>query len=204
MIVVIDYGMGNVGSVVNMLRKVGAEVSLSGELAAVQRADKLILPGVGAFDAGMTRLRESGLVEPLTRKVLVERTPILGICLGVQLFGRGSEEGQLPGLGWVAADTRRMQPRGPEGPLRVPHMGWNMLRPAREHPLLDGLEPDARFYFVHSYHVCCERPQDVLARVDYGGEWTAALASGNILGTQFHPEKSHRFGLRVMANFAGM
>lgn len=202
MIVIIDYGMGNLGSVRNMLKKkVGVAAEISASAADIETADKLILPGVGAFDNGMRNLATLGLIPVLNRRVLEDKVPILGICLGIQLFSKSSEEGRLPGLGWIDAHTVRF--RFDEGAsLRVPHMGWNIIKPTHPHPLLENLGSEPRFYFVHSYHVRCEDPANVLATCYYGIEFTAAVMRDNICGTQFHPEKSHRFGWNVLNNFA--
>jgi imidazole glycerol-phosphate synthase subunit HisH len=201
MLVVVDYGMGNLGSVENMLRKVGAPATVSADVEVVRRATRLILPGVGSFDAGMQNLEQRGLLPVLQAKVQDERVPVLGICLGMQLFSRRSEEGRCAGLGWLEADTVRIRPESAGPPLPVPHMGWDEIRALRPHPVLEGLETAARFYFVHSYQVRCDRAEDLLAVADYGGPVTAAVCRGNVVGTQFHPEKSHRFGMRLMKNW---
>lgn len=202
MVVVVDYGMGNVGSIANMLRKVGAEAQISADHAVIASAGKLILPGVGAFDQGMQNLADRGLVALLTRKVVEEKTPILGVCLGMQLFARTSEEGRCPGLGWLDAATVRFRPGASESRLKVPHMGWNTIKLRRPHRILAGLEEGARFYFVHSYHVVCHDPDVILAGTVYGVEFVSAVARDNIVGVQFHPEKSHRFGMQLYRNFA--
>ena len=203
MIVVIDYGMGNVGSVVNMLRKVGAEAEATGDPDAIGRAGKLVLPGVGAFDAAMTRLRDRALVPVLDRRVLEDGVPILGICLGMQLMTESSEEGTGPGLGWFAGGTRRFRFEGPSlQRLRVPHMGWNVVRAAKPTPLFDGMYDEPRFYFVHSYHVYCSDPADVMLTTEYGSTFVSGISRGNIYGVQFHPEKSHKFGMLLVRRFA--
>jgi glutamine amidotransferase len=201
MIVVVDSGMGNLGSILNMLKKIGIEARLSADAADVGRAEKLILPGIGAFDVGMRSLAGRGLIEPLNERVLAARVPVLGICLGMQLLAMTSEEGQLPGLGWLRAETRRFRFNGGE-PLRVPHMGWNAVRATGRHALFEGLEDEPRFYFVHSYHLACHDIDDVAGVTHYGYDFPAAVARGNIMGTQFHPEKSHRFGMQLLKNFA--
>ena len=203
MISVVDYGVANLGSMLNMLRKVGVEaerISTPEQLAA---AERIILPGIGAFDQGMSALAERGLIDPLKRKGLLEGTPILGVCLGMQLLGDGSEEGVLGGLGLVAATSQRFHPPAGRG-LKVPHMGWSRVTRRRDSPLMSGLDDQSRFYFVHSYHVCCEDPHDVLAVSHYGGEFVSVINRGNIFGVQFHPEKSHRFGMTVLRNFASL
>jgi glutamine amidotransferase len=199
-IVIVDLGLGNMGSVRNMFKRVGVETRSTLDPDEIAAASKLVLPGVGAFDSGMARLHETGLVDLLTRRALDERVPTIGICLGMQLLTRGSEEGTLPGLGWVPGFTRRFRLEGTG--LRVPHMGWNRAEPTREDSLFEGAGADARYYFVHSYHVECEDDGDVLAWTEHGLRFASALQRGNVYGTQFHPEKSHRFGMNVLRNFA--
>ena len=204
MTTVIDYGMGNVGSIVNMGRKAGGSFTVSGDPAVIAQADKLILPGVGSIDHGMTKLRERGLIPVLNQRVLERKVPILGICLGVQLFTRRSEEGELPGLGWIAGDTIRFKRAVEPSTLKVPHMGWNFIEPAKPDPLLRDLPPEPRFYFVHSYHLVCDDAADVLTWTQYGHRFASAVQRGNIWGTQFHPEKSHKFGLALLKNFLAL
>ena len=204
MIVIVDYGIGNLGSIANMFRKVGAAATISSDAAAIEDAEKIVLPGVGSFDRAMRELVASGLIPTLQAKVQAG-TPLLGVCLGMQLLGRGSEEGALPGLGWVDASVVHFRPPGSNGSranLKVPHMGWNVLEPARDHPLLADLGEEPRFYFVHSYHVVCDDPRTALGHADYGGPFVAAISQDNILGVQFHPEKSHKFGMQLLRNFA--
>lgn len=198
MIAVIDAGMGNIGSIINMVRKCGGTAEPVSTPEEVARADKIILPGVGAFDNGMRRLHERNLCEILNLKVLTQRVPILGICLGMQLFGKSSEEGVLPGLGVIPARTVRFHPS--DG-LRVPHMGWNVVTFVKPSPLTVGLERGARFYFVHSYHVVCDVEADALGVAAYGEPFVAAIQHDNVYATQFHPEKSHKFGLQLIRNF---
>lgn len=201
MICILDYGVCNVGSIANMLKHIGCAsrvVSTPAELAA---AEKIILPGVGAFDAGMVNLGRSGMMEVLSDKALRERVPVLGICLGMQLMSSESQEGREAGLGWIQAHVERF-PIEQSSPLKVPHMGWNAVRPIRPSPLLAGLEEGARFYFLHSYIMRCHDAQDVLLEAHHGGAFTAGFQRGNLMGVQFHPEKSHRFGMQLLANFA--
>ncbi len=201
MVVVIDYGVGNLGSIANMLKKVGAAVTISCDPAVIKHADKLILPGVGAFDNGMQNLRARQLVEVLNQCVLSDHIPILGLCIGMQLFARRSEEGRLPGLGWIDADVVRFKFDDNGGSLKIPHMGWNTVTLRHDHALVSGWPAEPRFYFVHSYHLVCYQSADVLADVCYGYPFAAIVARGNILGAQFHPEKSHKFGMQLFKNF---
>ncbi len=202
MITIINYGMGNLGSVLNMYRRLGVPARISSDRDEILSAEKLILPGVGAFDAGMQRLHELDLVKPLTDKVKSDRTPVLGLCLGMQLLTGSSEEGVLPGLGWIEGRTVRFRVDPAQANLKIPHMGWNTTEVCKVSPLVSGLEQDARYYFVHSYHITCDDPDDVVALTHHGYDFPAIIHRGNIMGTQFHPEKSHRFGMQLLKNFA--
>ena len=198
-IVIVDYGMGNIGSLQNMIKKAGGESLVSSKLEDIETAEKIILPGVGAFDNGMKNLEERGLVKALTASVKTG-TPFLGVCLGMQLLTKSSEEGKLPGLGWIDARTLRFKfPAGTK--LKIPNMGWNEVNVKKDAPLFRGLGADAAFYFVHSYHVVCNDSEDVLATAEYGYEFVSAVQHANIYGVQFHPEKSHKYGLTVIKNF---
>lgn len=201
MITVVDYGMGNLGSIMNMLKKMGVRAEVTSDAARIRSASRLIIPGVGAFDAGMRNLRALGLVEPLGEAALSRRVPTLGICLGMQLMTLRSEEGAADGLGWINAEVRRFAPSD-VGRLKVPHMGWNVVHSVRESPLVGSWREEQRFYFVHSYHVVCASPADVLLRSTYGVDFTAGFQRDNLMGVQFHPEKSHKFGMRLLGNFA--
>jgi len=201
-IAIVDYDIGNLGAVANMLQRLGFAAEITSDARRIEASERIVLPGNGAFDACMKNLRASGLVPVLEQKVLRERTPLLGVCVGAQMLGRCSEEGVEPGLGWIDMTVQRF-PSLPQ--LRVPHMGWNQVRAvAPAHPLLDGMEPEARFYFVHSYIMVPAQASDVLLRAEYGIEFAAGIARGNIAGVQFHPEKSHRFGKRLLGNFAAL
>ena len=202
MIVIVDYGVGNVGSIINMLKKAGVKAIASSDPNVLEQAEKLILPGIGAFDAGMNKLNERGLVPLLNYLALEKKVPFLGLCLGLQLMTKKSEEGRTPGLGWLDAETVRFKFEAEQSQLKVPHMGWNTIKIRRAHSIFKDLELDSRFYFVHSYFVKSNDPEEVLAETDYGGGFDSILGKDNILGAQFHPEKSHKFGLRFLKNFA--
>lgn len=200
MIDVLDYGLGNIGSVIRMIEKVGGLAKRISTPDEILRADKLILPGVGSFDRGMSQILERGLLQPLRERVVKQSTPIMGICLGMQLLCAGSEEGALPGLGFVGADVRKFQAL-PGQNLKIPHMGWNTVRVTRSNPLIESAGEEQRFYFVHSYRVVPNSSDLAIAMAIHGVEFCAAFQSGNIFGVQFHPEKSHRFGMALMKRF---
>lgn len=199
MTVIIDYGMGNLFSVENALKHLGVEVKISNHKEDIQKADKLILPGVGAFPDGMRNLKKLGLVEILEEEILKNKKPFLGICLGMQLLATEGEEVELTkGLGWIAGRVRRFQVD--EAKFRIPHIGWNDLILEKEPPLFRGIE-QLTFYFVHSYHLVPEDSSAVSAVCNYGENFAAAVQKDNIFGVQFHPEKSQKSGLRVLKNF---
>ena len=205
MIAIVDYGLGNLGSIQNMLKKVGFNNSIiTNKASEIENADKIILPGVGAFDAGMEKINQSGLLQSLNKAVLEDKKPTLGICLGMQLLTKGSEEGVLPGLGWIDAYTHRFQFGEENAGLKVPHMGWNEVSVSKEHSLVKDLSIPARFYFVHSYYVKCQNKQDELLACHYGIDFTCAVQFENIMGVQFHAEKSHKFGMQLLKNFASI
>lgn len=198
---VIDYGAGNIGSVLNMIRRVGGNAVASGQASDILRAEKLLLPGVGSFDNAMQKLAQLDLIAPLRERALAG-VPVLGICLGMQLLADGSEEGVLPGLHLIPGMVRRFKFDGDAAPLKVPHMGWNRVRTAKEHRLAHEIDDEeARFYFVHSFHYDCADEADRLFQTRYGYEFTSGVQRGNVMGVQFHPEKSHRFGMQLIKNF---
>jgi len=201
LIVIVDYGMGNLGSLRNMLKKIGRDSAVSQDPEVIAQAERLILPGVGSFDHAMSNIRSLGILPALNESVLTRKVPILGVCLGMQIMTGGSEEGALPGLGWIDAETVRFRFDASLRQLKVPHMGWNTVRVRGASPLFEEMETGSRFYFVHSYHVRCRVESDVLATTDHGGDFVSAFARANIAGVQFHPEKSHRFGMRLLKNF---
>lgn len=203
MITVIDSGLGNVGSIVNMLKKIGTTAIATNNVAKIGEATKLILPGVGAFDKGMQSLQEQDILPVLEEKVLREKTPVLGICLGMQLMTRASEEGQLPGLGWIDATAKRFQFSEENHGLKIPHMGWNLIHCQQDIPLFSDFEisKEHRYYFIHSYAVQCVDPSNCYATSTHGIEFASIIGRDNIVGVQFHPEKSHKFGMQLLKNF---
>ena len=202
MITIIDYGVGNLHSIKNMLKKIGTEAIISSLPADIDSAEKLILPGVGAFDYGMQQIQESGFLGNLRQKVIQNKTPLLGVCLGAQLLLEGSAEGMpVPGLGWIKGKVVKFDQGRIPGNFKIPHMGWNDVQLKKESRLFYGMYPDQRFYFVHSYHMACAEEEDVLAESNYSYNFVSAVERGNVLGVQFHPEKSHKFGMKLYENF---
>lgn len=199
-ITIIDYGMGNVGSIQKMIKKAGFSSIISSSENDILNSSKLILPGVGSFDAGMKELDKRGLIKTLNYKVIEKKVPILGICLGAQLMTEASEEGVSKGLGWLKATTIRFS--FSDNKLKIPHMGWNRVRSVKTRDKILGSESHKeRFYFVHSYHFQTETKEIILCKSNYGYEFASGLMQNNIIALQFHPEKSHNFGLKVMKNF---
>lgn len=199
MIAIIDFDIGNLAAISNMLHRIGARSTITSDPGIIAAADRLILPGNGAFDACMRNLISTGLLPLLEQRVLRDQTPLLGICVGAQMLGNCSEEGNHAGLGWLNFDVIRF-PQSPGFP--VPHMGWNDVEPVNSSPLIGSLPQGSRFYFVHSYYFSPADPADVVLRSDYGLQFAAAVGRRNIAGVQFHPEKSHRFGKTLLHNFA--
>lgn len=201
MITIIDYGIGNLASVYNMFKKIGVKnVIISNNHDVIKSADKILLPGVGSFDAGMNNLESSGLIPILNKKVLEDKVPILGICLGMQLLTLRSEEGIKNGLGWIEAETVKFK-LDPSLKLKIPHMGWNYIEVKKDNPLIEKNNRN-RFYFVHSYHVKCIDETNSLAISHYGTDFTCMINKENIFGAQFHPEKSLKFGMHLLENFS--
>lgn len=199
-ITVVDYGVGNLGAIPNMLKRLGATARITDKASEIERAQKLILPGVGAFDTAMSNLRSLDLIDTLG-DVRDRGVPILGLCLGMQLLARSSEEGSLPGLGWIPAEVVRFRLDDTDRSLHIPMMGWNYVRVIRPHGLVADLDDDPRFYFAHSYHLVCDHAEDVVALTTYGYDFPSVVQRGNVMGAQFHPEKSHRYGMRIFENF---
>ena len=202
MITIVDYGLGNVQAFLNVYKRLNIEARTATSHADFTGATKVILPGVGAFDHAMERLEASGMRPTLDELVLSRRLPVLGVCVGMQILANSSDEGQRPGLGWIAGRVRGFDALHPHEKLPTPHMGWNDVRPVSGNRLFEQLEADARFYFLHSFYFQCDRPDDAIAVSDYGSDFSCAVGSGNIYGVQFHPEKSHHFGTRLLKNFA--
>jgi len=200
MIHVIDYKTGNIGSVVNMLSHLGADVVVASTPKEIMDASKIILPGVGSFDAGVNALQETGFYEEIKIAVRQKNVMLLGICLGMQLLMESSEEGVLPGLGLVPGHVKKIEIENEK--MRIPHMGWNTVDVVRNNRLLGcSSEEDSRFYFVHSYYVSCKNENDSVGVTSYGSKFTSILESGRVMGVQFHPEKSHRYGKELLKNF---
>lgn len=202
-ITIIDYGMGNLRSVEKKFFRVGAKVEVTSEIGKISRAEKLILPGVGHFANGVKRLKESGIWDILNKKVLEERTPILGICLGMQLMAKHSAEGDVEGLGWFDADVVKFSVND-KLKYKVPHMGWNSANLKKDSLLFKEVPEEAMFYFVHSYHIKCNNKADILTTSEYEYKFTSSIQKDNIYGTQFHPEKSHVWGDQLFRNFVDL
>lgn len=202
MISIVDYGLGNVQAFLNVYKRLNVEARSATSASELEGATRVVLPGVGAFDHAMERLEESGMRSVLDDLVLRQRVPVLGVCVGMQILAPASDEGQRAGLGWIAGRVKHFDSLAGPGVLQLPHMGWNDVTPRAGNRLFDGIETDARFYFLHSYYFACERPADVAATSSYGEDFSCAVNDGNIYGVQFHPEKSHHFGTRLLQNFA--
>ncbi|HEY4875578.1 MAG TPA: imidazole glycerol phosphate synthase subunit HisH [Puia sp.] len=201
MLTIVDYGVGNLASIKNMLKKVGCDALISSNESEIFSSDKLILPGVGAFDTCASKLKESGLLSVLNEKALEEKIPLLGICVGCQLLMEKSEEGIEPGLGWIKGDVKKFDQKRMSADLKIPHMGWTDVELNKASLLFKNMYEEPRFYFVHSYYPAPMNSDDVLMYADYGYKFAAAVEHENIMGVQFHPEKSHKFGMKLLENF---
>ncbi len=201
MVTIVDYGMGNLGSVHNMFNYLKVQNNITSDINEIEKAERLLLPGVGSFDAAMLKIKDAGLRDVLQYKAMEQKVPVLGICLGMQLLTTGSEEGMMQGLGWIDATTQRF--RFTDKGMKVPHMGWNLAREIQPSVLTKDLTEEPRFYFVHSYYVTAADEKNVLMRTHYGRDFDSVITNGeNIYGAQFHPEKSHKFGMQLFKNFA--
>jgi imidazole glycerol-phosphate synthase subunit HisH len=199
-ITIIDFGMGNLGSIANMIKRIGHKSIITSELSKIDSSQKIILPGVGHFDKAMQNIKKLNLIDIIRKKAIDDKIPILGICLGMQLMCLKSEEGFDTGLGLINAEVKKFSFMGEEIP-KIPHMGWNSIKLQKGNSLFTNIFESSRFYFVHSYFVVCNDRNDVLSTTEYGFEFTSSFAHNNILGVQFHPEKSHKFGMLLMKNF---
>lgn len=204
MITIVDYGIGNLGSIENMLQKIGQQSTITSDPQILADAEKIILPGVGAFDTGMNHLRDSGLIEILNKKALIDRVPVLGICLGAQMMTQSSEEGVSKGLGWFNAHTLKFDFSEIPGKWPLPNIGWRDVIDAGKSNLLSGFEEIPRFYFVHTYYMKPDENSSsiVSMKTQYGYEYVCGLSKDNLHCVQFHPEKSHKFGMHLLRNFA--
>lgn len=201
MLVVVDLKASNLGSISNMLNRIGTKHVVTSEIDTIKQASKILLPGVGSYDNAITNLEKLNLIDVLKAKALEDKIPFLGICLGMQIMTRGSEEGKLSGLGLIKADTLRFKLEDYPG-LKIPHMGWNIVTPRYENSLLKAPFSEQRFYFAHSFFVQCDDESDILAQTNHGKDFTCAFKHQNIWGVQFHPEKSHKFGMNLFKNFS--
>jgi imidazole glycerol-phosphate synthase subunit HisH len=202
MIGIIDYGSGNVGAIANIYKQLKIPHVISGDPLTLELAQRFILPGVGAFDATMRYLKASGMVEMLNEQVLEKKKKVLGICVGMQILGESSDEGELTGLGWIPGHVRAIDPTTLPTNPKLPHMGWNAVQPRAGARLFDNVDVKRGFYFLHSYHFVAAHREQVTATVHYGTELACAVARENVFGMQFHPEKSHANGITIFRNFA--
>lgn len=202
MIAVVDYGVGNLGSIINMFKRIGQVAVRASDRETLAAAERILLPGVGSYDVALERLEKLDLIGPLSERVLEKKTPVLGICLGMQIMGNSSEEGEQKGLSWIDGKAIKFAFPSAEN-VKIPHMGWSYVSPSKTHHLTKYMGEDNRYYFVHSYHFVCSNPDNELMSAHFGGmQFTPAIVQGNIAAVQFHPEKSHRYGLELMKQFS--
>lgn len=204
MIAIVDYGLGNIKAFSNVYKKLHIPVRIAKNAADLEGAEKIILPGVGAFDHAVELLETSGMRNALDELVLEKKVPVLGICVGMQILARSSEEGKLPGLGWINGEVKKFDAFRLAHVTHLPHMGWNDVIPTSTNALFEQLNTGSIFYFLHSYYFECDKKEDVIAATDYGGEFACAVNAGNVFGVQFHPEKSHQYGVQLLKNFANL
>jgi glutamine amidotransferase len=202
MISIIDYGLGNIRAFANVYERLNIPIAVARTADDLKAATKIILPGVGAFDHAMGQLNKSGMRETLDELVLDHQLPVIGICVGMQMLAQSSDEGMLPGLGWIDGPVKKFDASALNSKTHLPHMGWNTIHPDNTNPLLADLNNNSRFYFLHSYYFQCNNPKDTIATTEYGIQFTSALNHKNIYGVQFHPEKSHQWGIQLLKNFA--
>lgn len=204
MIAIVSYGSGNIRAIGNIYKNLNIPFIFASEPSTLEKAEKYILPGVGAFDPVIDRLNKSGMRQILDEQVLMKKKYVLGICVGMQLMAKNSEEGKLPGLGWIDGSVKKFDHSNFHQETHLPHMGWNNVEPKKNDPLFKDMDSGARFYFLHSYYFSCNHQEDTLALTDYGGHFASAVSCGNIYGVQFHPEKSHGAGIQLLKNFANL
>lgn len=204
MIAIVNYGVGNVRAFSNIYESLNIPVILASNAEDLNKATRIILPGVGAFDHAMQRLNDSGMREKLEEKVIQEKLPVIGICVGMQMLANRSDEGVEAGLGWIEGEVRKFDISKIPYHTRLPHMGWNDVTPIKQSRLFEGLEKNARFYFLHSFYFECVNSEDTMAVSDYGGEFSCVVGRDNVYGVQCHPEKSHKFGIQLLKNFANL
>ena len=205
MIVIIDYGLGNINAFINIYKKLDVPIKIAKTIADLEGVTKIILPGVGAFDHAMAKLEESGMRQKLGDLVLKQHIPVIGICVGMQILAKSSDEGKLPGLGWIDGTVKKFDESKILQSTHLPHMGWNDVEPLNSQTLFNEITDEPLFYFLHSYYFHCNNDDDTIAVTDYGGgNFTCAVKSGNVYGVQFHPEKSHNYGVQLLKNFANL
>jgi glutamine amidotransferase len=204
MITIIDYGLGNIRAFVNVYERLNIPISVAKTADDLKAPTKIILPGVGAFDYAMSQLNNSGMRETLEKLVLGHQLPVIGICVGMQMLAKSSDEGMLPGLGWIDGTVKKFDAFVLNSKIQLPHMGWNTIHPNDSNPLLVNLSNDSRFYFLHSYYFHCNNQNDTIATTEYGIKFTSAVNNKNIYGVQFHPEKSHHWGIQLLKHFADL
>ncbi len=202
MITIVDYGLGNIRAFVNVYERLNIKTRIAHKPDDLKEATKIILPGVGAFDHAMNQLNQSGMRDELEKQVLENKIPVVGICVGMQMLAKSSDEGDLPGLGWIDGHVKLFDTNNIPYKTRFPHMGWNTITPLKENPILESFNDDSRFYFLHSYYFVCNNTENVIATTDYGLSYASAVNKDNIFGIQFHPEKSHSNGIQLLHNFA--